>query len=113
MELVYCGAGFLSIKKYVFEEILTQLKLPLCNEHFGEPIVPYFQPLIRELDGRRWYLAEDYAFCERARQCGFKILADTTIRLRHIGTYEYSWEDAGISRDRFATFKLNLPDSKP
>jgi GT2 family glycosyltransferase len=36
-----------------------------------------------------WYLAEDYAFCERARQCGFKIMADTTIRLWHIGEYAY------------------------
>ena len=42
-----------------------------------------------------WYLAEDFAFCERARQCGYTILADTTIRLGHIGSCEYSWEEAG------------------
>jgi hypothetical protein len=55
-----------------------------------------------------WYLAEDYAFCERARRCGFAIWADTRIRLRHIGSYEYTWEEAGTETKRFATFTYHL-----
>ena len=29
-------------------------------------------------------------------------MADTTIRLWHIGNYEYGWEDAGREVNRFA-----------
>jgi hypothetical protein len=55
-----------------------------------------------------WYLAEDYAFCERARQCGYKIWADTRVRLTHIGSYAYTWEEAGSDRQRFATYTYHL-----
>ncbi len=34
----------------------------------------------------------------------FPIIADTTIRLWHIGDYAYSWKDAGIDRQRLADF---------
>ena len=72
--------------------------LPTCNEHFGRPMIPFFQPMVHNSRAGPWYLAEDYAFCERARQCGFKIMADTSIRLWHIGEYSYGWEDAGLER---------------
>jgi hypothetical protein len=58
--------------------------------------------------GQHWYLAEDYAFFERARRAGHRIMADTTIRLRHIGRYGYSWEDAGLEAPRYARFDLRL-----
>jgi hypothetical protein len=50
-----------------------------------------------------WYLGEDYAFCERARQAGHKVVIDSTIRLGHIGAYTYGWEDAGQAMPRVAT----------
>lgn len=37
---------------------------------------------------------------ERARQCGFRMVADTTVRLWHIGSYAFGWEDAGMERPR-------------
>jgi hypothetical protein len=87
----------------------AHLHLPVCNQRFrGRPLVPYFLPLLQPDGGGHWYLAEDYAFCERARQCGFKILADTTIRLKHFGTYGYTWEDAGIEPKRYGTFHYVL-----
>lgn len=48
---------------------------------------------------------------ERARQCGFNVMADTTVRLWHYGQYGYAWEDAGVDRPRHATFTLNFGDS--
>ena len=54
------------------------------------------------------YLADDWAFCDRARRCGDRIMADTTIRVWHLGTYAYGWEDAGIEPPRFRTFDLSL-----
>jgi len=58
-----------------------------------------------------WYLGEDYAFCERARQAGHKVIVDTTIRLGHVGRYTYGWEDAGqaVPRVPGATFTFRRP----
>ncbi len=122
-EILYGGTGFLHVRRVVYETIATQLELPVCNEHAGRPMRPFFQPLIRsaprkglattEGDAPRtghWYLAEDYAFCHRARLCGYPIIADTTIRLWHIGDYGYSWEDAGIDRQRFGDFDFGFTE---
>ncbi len=110
-EILYAGAGFLLVRREVYLTIQRKLKLPMCNERFGHPMIPFFYPMIRPIEEAYWYLAEDYAFCERARQCGYAIFADTSIRLWHVGTYRYGWEDAGIERQRFEAFTLNFGDS--
>lgn len=35
------------------------------------------------------YVGEDYVFCDRARQAGFQVWVDPTIKLGHMGTIEY------------------------
>jgi hypothetical protein len=110
VELLYAGTGFLLIRREVYLAVQHKLRLPMCNERFGHSMIPFFQPLIRPIEDGYWYLAEDYAFCNRARECGFRIFADTSIRLWHIGMYRYGWEDAGIERGRFSTFTLNFSD---
>lgn len=130
-ELLYGGTGFLHVRRSVYETIIQQLGLPVCNEHAMRPLWPFFLPLVRTAPAttggvnvgggneahveatrlirkRHWYLAEDYAFCHRARLCGFPILADTTIRLWHIGEYAYSWEEAGIDRERYGDFDFQF-----
>jgi hypothetical protein len=62
---------------------------------------------------RHWYLSEDFSFSHRARQAGYKIFADTTIRLGHIGRYSYAWEDAGMTLPRFGSFEFHVSDAKP
>jgi hypothetical protein len=135
-EVLYAGAGFLHIRCEVYTTIREMLKLPMCNAQFGRPMVPFFQPMIvpygphpnplptgegtsgphpnplPEGEGNHWYLGEDYAFCERARQCGYKIMADTSIRLWHIGEYAYGWEDAGLDRPRHDSFLFMIDDGK-
>lgn len=59
-----------------------------------------------------WYLADDCSLRERARQCGYKIMADTSIRLWHIGSYAYGWEDAGQDRPRHDSFLFLLGDGE-
>ena len=108
VEMLYGGTGFMLIRRQAYLTMQERLCLPLCNDRFGQAMIPFFQPLIRRIEDGYWYLAEDYAFCQRARACGFSIVADTTIRLSHIGTYKYSWEDAGMDRPRFGTFTLNF-----
>ena len=97
MEILYGATGFLLVRRQLYEEMERRLQLPRCNVRFGSPVVPYFLPLVKADGDGHWYLSEGYSFCERARQCGYRVLADTTIRLRHIGGYGYSWEDAGAN----------------
>jgi len=107
-EVKYTGTGFLHVRREVYESMHQQLELLTCNAGFGSPMIPYFQPMIVDTDKGPWYLAEDYSFCERARRCGFKIMVDTRVRLWHVGSYKYGWEDAGIERERYGDFTLNL-----
>ena len=85
-------------------------QLPVCNERFGTPMIPFFHPMLHPIDDGTWYLAEDYSFCQRARASGFQIFADTTIRLWHYGNYAYGWEEAGRDVERFNSFTLNFGD---
>ncbi|MDR1382328.1 MAG: hypothetical protein LBJ67_00565 [Planctomycetaceae bacterium] len=108
VEMLYGGTGFMLVRREVYLTMQERLNFPICNDRFGQPMIPYFQPLVRRIEEGYWYLAEDYAFCHRARACGYQVAADTTVRLSHIGNYKYSWEDAGLERPRFETFTLNF-----
>lgn len=107
-EVLYAGTGFMLVRRCVYEAIQIKLGLPVCNERFSRPLIPFFAPMVIPTDPGYWYLAEDYAFCHRARQCGYKVLADTTIRLWHIGSQLAGWEAAQQSPQRFDSFRLNL-----
>jgi hypothetical protein len=110
VEIPYAGAGFLHTRAEVYREVQRRLRMPSCNERFGPSMTPYFQPLVVPDGDGHWYLAEDFAFCHRARDCGFRIMADTTIRLKHIGSYSFSWEDAGGERPRYANFSFRFTE---
>jgi hypothetical protein len=112
IEILYGPTGFLRIRREVYETLRRRLALPECLADTGRTLVPYFAPLIRPDGDSQWYLADDFAFCERARQCGYKIVADTTIRLWHIGTRQFGWEDAGANLPRFGTYRFQLSDDK-
>ena len=111
IEILYCGFGFVHTRRIVYETMQRQLNLPHCNRRFGENMVPYFAPLVAGEGEQAWYLGEDYAFCERARQCGFQVMADTRIRLWHVGTYRFGWEDAGRPVGRFHNFSFQVTDA--
>ena len=110
IEIAYAAAGFLYAHRRVYEAIARALSV--CNESFGKPFVPYFMPMIHERDGKPWYLGEDFAFSERVRQAGFRVHADTTIRLRHYGRYGYGWEDAGSALTRYASYIFNVSEER-
>lgn len=108
LEILYAPAGFLLTHRSVYEKMREQEQLPICNQRFGGSLTPYFWPeIVPDGDGH-WYLGEDYAFSERARRCGFTIMADTRIRLDHIGRIGYSWEEAGSDRPRYATYNFGI-----
>lgn len=55
--------------------------------------------------------SDDYAFCRRAREAGFKIWADTRQRVGHIGLHTYQLEDA-LPLTRFESLNLYDPAKK-
>jgi len=112
VEIRYAATGFLLTHRSVYATMIDELELPVCNTQFDTPLIPFFMPLVvTDGNGKPWYLGEDFAFCERARQVGYSIMADTTIRLYHYGTYGFSWEDAGEKRTLFDTYHYHVPPS--
>jgi hypothetical protein len=108
IEILYAPTGFLLVRREVYETMERQLELPRCQADTGRTLVPYFAPLIRPDGDGLWYLADDFAFSERARQCGYRVMADSRLRLWHLGSYGHSWEDAGRGTTRFGTYRFHL-----
>ncbi len=110
LEILYAGAGFLHTRREVYQAIQQRFRLPSCYERFGPFMVPFFQPHIVADGEGHWYLAQDYSFCHRARECGYRIMADTTIRLGHIGNFAYGWEDSEGDRPRREDFISHITE---
>lgn len=114
IEIKWAGTGFLYTKRCVYDDIKAKLNLPDCVIGKKGTISPYFMPFsipVPNPNGGKdlqLYLGDDTSFCERARQVGYKVYADTTIRLDHIGKYRYSWEDIAGTRDRYATLSCQI-----
>lgn len=107
IEILRAAGGFTFTRREIYLELIRR-GLPPCRSRVGPPTYPFFLPMvIPDRDGHR-YLGEDFAFSERVRRCGYKIVADTTIRLQHIGVYGYGWEDVGGSLPRSNSYELNL-----
>lgn len=102
------GTGFLLTHRDVYDAIARHYELTECRTMGGENVIPFFLPEIVPTEDGNWYMAEDYAFVERAKNCGFATLVDTSIRLGHIGKYSFTWEDVGMDRKQFSSFSLDL-----
>ena len=46
VEILYGGFGFVLTRREVYERIQHELRLPVCNQRFRSPLVPYFAPLV-------------------------------------------------------------------
>lgn len=107
--LKYAATGFLRVKAGVLHRMVEELRMPLCNTHWGRGVWPFFQPLIVPHGPGKWhYLGEDWAFSYRLAQMGVTPVADTTIRLWHWGRYGFGWEDAGRNVERYRSYTYNL-----
>lgn len=92
VEMEYVGMGFTLIRAEVYEAV--GVDLPICEGGYEQkPVVPFFIPTIAQQGDANTYLSEDYSFCLRARNAGFKVMADTSIKIGHIGRKTYTWDD--------------------
>ena len=90
VEIMLAGTGFLAIRRRVFESMLERLNLPFCMPN---GFYPFFETMQKEVEGEWRYLGEDWAFCERARELGFKVHLDPSIWIGHVGKYIYTPAD--------------------
>lgn len=92
-EMRYVGTGFMLVKREIFLRMIEQFgeaisykpdesKRSIEWDFFA--VGPYQYP-----DGSRRYLSEDWYFCQRALDLGFKVWADTRVILKHIGQAIY------------------------
>lgn len=85
------GTGFMLIKREVLEGMqpfmnsYTNDVADLSGQMNSEPITEFF-PVYIDPDSNR-LLSEDYGFCKRAREQGYKIWAAPWVNLGHYGTY--------------------------
>lgn len=82
IEVAWCGTGFLSITREVFEALKTPENRYTTH---GNPEWDFFQSGVVNAQ----YLSEDLGFCHRAREAGFKVMVDTRIQLLHEGSIKY------------------------
>jgi hypothetical protein len=93
LEVRYVGCGFCLVRRAAFELVAKYWSLPRVVDPSGA-IVPFYLPMVSAIAERGLaYLGEDYAFCERLRQAGGRILVDTRLRVGHLGVYEYGFQD--------------------
>lgn len=93
VEVPYASTGFMAVTRPPLEALSKTL--PLCHESWGEAAFwPFYMPYVMEWPGDgHIYLSEDWAFCQRAKDAGFPIWLDPSIRLSHHGDYAYELED--------------------
>lgn len=102
----YLATGFLAVPRKAltdmiahpgFETVHGKEPIVYCEQGVGSfPMYDFFRCFeIREDDDRIHYLSEDWAFCERARQCGYEVYADQSIILQHRAVVSITVADIG------------------
>ncbi len=86
------ATGCMAVHRRVFEELAKDMPL-LHAADDKRAFYDFYETTHYEYNGELIKLSEDFAFCERARQAGFKVTMNPAIRLGHVGTYTYRLED--------------------
>ncbi len=83
------GTGLMLVNMEVFEKILK----------------PHWQfPYLKDLD---CYGGEDYYFCQKAKEHGYKIHLDASIKTGHMGRYPFSQQEYEIYRQAEIAKKMS------
>jgi len=94
VEIDACGAGCLLIKAEVFKKLKQ----------------PYFQYIPRGENNPR--KGEDFYFCEKAKDAGYKIFCDTSIICKHIGTKYIGPQHWDASVEMLTEMKKRMGEEK-
>lgn len=88
VEMRYASTGFLAVHRKVLDKLIPTL--PLCHANQPWAFWPLFDTfwIEDEAAGGHNYLSEDWAFIQRARDQGFRVWLDPTIKLGHLAQVE-------------------------
>jgi hypothetical protein len=88
MRVKRIGTGFMLIQRHVIEKMALQAhpEWSYKNKPTGERMAALFDFDIRDDQ----YVGEDYLFCDRATEMGFKVHVDVDISLPHIGSESFT-----------------------
>ncbi len=93
MKFEYVATGFVGISQRLLKKMVKEIPLPLLHPS-NINFYPFFEEkAFPERDGEGIFLSEDYDFCEKARLVGVDPYIDTSIRLGHIGEYNFTLSD--------------------
>ena len=106
VEIQWGATGMLAVHRRVFEKMAEGMDL-LHEKEDTRAFYPFFQSMIVDSDEGKILLSEDYAFCERARELGFKIYANPSVRMGHMGPYVYRLEDMATSQLKPQALKIS------
>ena len=93
----FLSTGFMAVHRRVFEHLSKML--PLCHQGWEDrgadtSFWPFYMPFTQPWPGDvNMYLSEDWAFCQRAKNEGWKCYLDPSIRLGHYGEAMFTLED--------------------
>lgn len=107
-EVKYISTGCMAIHRKVLNDIVNLGIVDLCNCGKSEKFYTFFLPLVENIDGEKEVLSEDWAFCYRVRQAGWKIWVDCSTRLGHIGDYIYCWNDIPRGAKQISNFEAEF-----
>ena len=94
VEVKFLATGFMAVHRRVFEKLAETVPVSAPND--PKHYYTFYAPITNYMDedvGQPIELSEDWAFCLRAKEAGFKCYIDPAIRLGHIGNYTYTLED--------------------
>ena len=92
-EVKYVSPGFMAVPRKVLEDMVDGVFTNIDGHeslHYArggsdeKHTYDFFRTMvIRDEQGEPWWLGEDFAFCERAKQLGYKCLIDRSIFITH------------------------------
>lgn len=82
------GAGFMLIRREVFDKIEKECGAPSYTPHARTVPVKRFFPWERDKDGN--LIPEDWGFCFRWRKVGGEVWAYADAEMQHVGSYAHS-----------------------
>jgi hypothetical protein len=111
-ETTFVATGFMLIKREVVNAMVEHYREELGFYYQGtDDSVHLFHPII-DKDLNKLFLTEDYAFCKRARDIGFKCYMSKRFELPHIGVFEYSAEnEQAILEDYVKMGRIELKET--
>lgn len=83
------ATGFFAVHRKVLEALAATLPMTVAGYRPFFVQRPYQRP-----DGLWDDLSEDYDFCQKARDAGFKVFADLRPQLTHFGTHQFTVVDS-------------------